>query len=1325
MAPPDRDPCVQGEIEASAGSPSANTQGANAPVTPASLPSGSGVDPANPRLSKPTIWARLREALTALEKSTCAIPPLHSLAHAVLGCLDIFEAATPNDRVYEILAGQLNAMANTLDCYATLFDSEPPSGEMTRIAESIQRYTTEINQGRQPNRRSLLFESVRDQEDIACWCHKIQGLSQELQTVANKEILLWIKQESEDNRLKDLGQVDDARYNSRFTWQRRRGCTAGTRTGVQNTIKAWARNPKGPKIFWMSGMPGMGKTAISHSLCEWLEDEELLGASYFCTRTSPVCSGLGQLIPTIAYQLADSLPRFRRALCKALKRHRGCHSLEPQLQFKRLLSEPLQEAKDQIPENKVIVIDGLDEYEDDRLIEPILQPLLNISVELPIRILITSRPEPLICNLMSTARYTPETIDLHDRDPSEVREDIKKYLTESLRGLPVPPTEEQIERLADLSGNLFIHAATVVAYVRPHHMGGNPKARLEAVLMTDSSTGLGTEPNDVYKSLHLLYSTVLKQTQKKEPTEKELENLQSVMWTVICAKETMTPKTLAGLLGIEEEDVMVSLSFLHSVLYTPEDGGRITVLHTSFSDFIRNPSQPTVFHCNESLHHAYLAQRCFELMRSQLEFNICGLETSFRADSDVPDLERRVEERISVELSYACRYWSYHLLLAPFSPQLHSMLLDFVSTQLLYWMEVLNLQKCIGMGGPTLSSARSWLPEGDDWVVTKQELVEALIFVTRFASNSSSKSTPHIYLSTLAFCPRSSSVYRNYWPRTRRLLNITGSTVNRIQDAALARWFAEAPVSALVCSWGGDKTASGSHDGTIRVWDTHTGTIIKPPMKGHNGRVSSLKFSRDGSRLASGSSDGTICLYDVSTTDIRTTQRLVGQEGGVHALHLSSNGSRVTSVSGNGAVWSWDTETGVVIKGLLAINESAELYGGTLQVLSIAFSSDGRRVIAGGSYTRMTEHTSECDPVIQSWDISTPDKPKFIRSFFGHNGPILSVDYSSDDKYIVTGGSDRTVRLWEADTGIPIDPPFKGHTGEILVVKFSPEGTRVFSGSVDRTVRVWDINAGSGVGQPQPFEGHSSAVATIVPLPDGTRVISGSDDATIRMWYADTVMPASLPVNAHSGSICSVTFSANSDLILSGSEDNSARVWDVHTGILIGTPILGYTDAISSVAFSSDNTCFAAGSRDGTFLIGGIDPVLQFGEPIPRTGHNGPVRSVVFSSNGLLVTGSYDRSIKTWDPKTLSAVGQPFSNHGGPVTAVASACRGSNHLLLSACGDNMIRLYDTSTGAIIVPPFSGHESSVLSIACSPTAACVVSGSYDKTIRVWDGYTGAQ
>ena len=102
--------------------------------------------------------------------------------------------------------------------------------------------------------------------------------------------------------------------------------------------------------------------------------------------------------------------------------------------------------------------------------------------------------------------------------------------------------------------------------------------------------------------------------------------------------------------------------------------------------------------------------QCFRLMNSSLHFNICELETSFKFNRDVPNLEKRVNENIHLGLLYVCRFWASHLQDVPYSDKLLSELENFAYNQLLYWLEVLSLTKslyeCLE---PILESAIGWV----------------------------------------------------------------------------------------------------------------------------------------------------------------------------------------------------------------------------------------------------------------------------------------------------------------------------------------------------------------------------------------------------------------------------------------------------------------------------------------------------------------------------------------------------------------------------------------------------------------------------------------
>ncbi|KAG6915167.1 hypothetical protein DXG01_012919 [Tephrocybe rancida] len=186
-----------------------------------------------------------------------------------------------------------------------------------------------------------------------------------------------------------------------------------------------------------------------------------------------------------------------------------------------------------------------------------------------------------------------------------------------------------------------------------------------------------------------------------------------VLHTILCAMYPISDTVVAHLAETTVKVVALVLRKLHAVMYKSQDG-MIYTYHASFVDYILQAptNAETAFnpHCNIGLHHAFLAKRCYEIMKIQLCFNICGLESSFVKDADVQDLQKHIQDKIDSSLKYAVLMWMAHLnsatdpdMVLLNGPQL------FVEKLLLYWVEVVNLLKARREGMNMLHMSTAWI----------------------------------------------------------------------------------------------------------------------------------------------------------------------------------------------------------------------------------------------------------------------------------------------------------------------------------------------------------------------------------------------------------------------------------------------------------------------------------------------------------------------------------------------------------------------------------------------------------------------------------------
>ncbi|CAE6412495.1 unnamed protein product [Rhizoctonia solani] len=1294
-----------------------------------------------------------------------AFGPLKQVSDMFKEFADIYEMTGTNKEAYNALQARLETL---LDDLSSQFDQDSPpvmTSSMKNLRKSIED-ELELVKNRQDKTLRRQYLEAKDEADVILACYqRIEGYLERLSL--NADLSMWKVAEEHiaeyrsdriSSRVDRLPLSLSAWYNSAEGAElKRRGCTPGTRINVLTTILDWVRGGGQETIYWLNGMAGTGKTTIAYSICDTLDAEHKLGASFFCSRMREECRNVNVIIPSIAYQLARFSRPFQSALAEALAEKPDVHGSLPHAQFEALIAEPLLKISHTLPEGLIVVIDALDECESGESVKRMLDVLLSKATSLPIKFIVSSRPEPQIRDQMTTERAKSRLV-LHELDKGEVQTDIEAYLRAEL--VPMKPSEEQISALVERAGILFIYAATAVRYIGYDNFQSNPEDRLRVIL-----EGSGSQEDKESEDIDQLYMTILDAALGNPRLRRvERDNMQQVLHTVICAREPLTVLGLSMLLEINSvERVRAALRPLWSVLHVVGTTELVTTLHASFPDFMFNSARSVVYHCDPNFQHYRLAEYCLKrVKRIQLEFNICGLVSSYVEDEKVPNIEQRVASAIPLELFYACRYWADHVNAGQCISRVAEELYDFLSTKLLVWMEVLNLRNQMSVGMECMKLTVGWRHE----LETKQELAElaydAKRFVDAFASNPVSQSTPHLYVSMLAFWPRSGPIFKHYKKYANGLVEPEGTALDHRQLAHLASWSFKGPVTGMAMSPDGLCIAVATN-GSVLLIDSSSGRVVLGPLKCPEWNILCIAFLPDGTQIVSASSHtSTLAIlgWDTRTGDPVTSPLQIECDNIVHCASFSPDCTRIAS--GGHGKYVWDTKNGEMLTRLdifffceaVAFSSNGAWIlassGGRVQgldsqsgatiflpsteygdeVTSLDISPDGTHIVYGGLDSTM-------------YACSTKTRKVVLGPIKWYGGGITSIRYSPDGKYIVSGSNDQTVRVWDAQNGNMVLGPLGGHAGKITSIAFSPDKARIITGCEGGILCTWDAQTHNQTQSNNCLNAPSGSITSAKFSPDGTRFVLGSADGMVHILNALNGETIVGPLRVHSSSITAIdTFL---DWIALGFSDGIMCVCDAPSGDIVLGPLSIYSASetgIQAVAYSPNSKLIATGAAAARHTAPADVDIwdAQTGQRVigPLHGLKGTVLSVKFSPDVTRVAASSQAAgtqgfIVVWDVQSGENVFGHLEVYYGDVYAITYSHNGT--LIASGLDDGSVHIWDAYTGKKTLSPLKAHTRAAHLLEFSPDNMYIVSASAsnkptfssaeiaDKTIKIWDARTG--
>ncbi|KAL7933645.1 hypothetical protein V8C35DRAFT_303492 [Trichoderma chlorosporum] len=916
-----------------------------------------------------------------------------------------------------------------------------------------------------------------------------------------------------------------------FSQTARDECHPGTRLEILDTIYNWAADPSSPSIFWLQGMAGTGKSTISQTVAKKL-DGDRLGASFFFKRGEGDRGTARRFFATLASQLIRKQSSLTHVLHDIIQEEPEIGDKMLETQFRELWARPFKELHHEStpePMTIVVVVDALDECDppkDARLLIKLLSEN-DIASPIKIKVFLTSRPEYHINQQFNMTDNIRQNLLLHRVEEIIVQNDIRTFLTTDIneyivlynhneesmeqgQSLPLDwPGEEIFNQLVQMASPLFISAATISRMLRNDQWPATPDEKLEHILKF-RTRGEGQVED--------LYHSILAQILDKTPIHargKFIDEFQKIVGSIVLLASPLSVSALSSLLGYKKSEIYSKLNPLSSVLDVQSASTPIRLFHLSYRDFLLDKDSFSNYDGNNSHHnlridevniHAWLAERCLQLLSRDLHDDICNLQSPGMTRGDI-ELEV-IEKHLPRATRYACRYWIHHVeegkvVLQDGGPE-HELL----KTKMLNWIEALAWLGRINEGIDLIRTLERLARANQCFEMTKL-LQDADRFILSF--RPAIRDAPlQIYNSGLVFSP-TNSIIRNIFESSRpafikQMPQVESGWSSCVQTLEFDAWHC---IGLFFLS--NKQLAVGFQDGTIMIWDLDTASCLRE-LKIEEGEIDKFFISPDDRLIIVRRTD--IQLWDLENQQhLKTFTHL--RFGLTTAVALVGNDVR--SVSANGEYTTF--------------NLLSEEEGRTSLVSPVAMSL-GSFISKDGKWAAIFNPSN-----IVVWDL----QGNTIRREFKVEGGYFSVAiFDHSGQYLIAGDGGE-VYFMDLETG-NIDKKFEVQIGWIRTFEMSKNNEKLaFGGYGNTSVMIWDIK---NQALQYILTGHTDLIYCLSFSPDETTLASLSSNK-VNIWDL-RLAPLANSENRVAQNIRTLSLGLK-DQVLYYSDYKSIGIWDLES----------------------------------------------------------------------------------------------------------------------------------------------------------------------------------